>query len=101
MVQNRGKVYDSLMDDFRIDPPLVVKDLPRPRRLNSLAEARVFAQEAMRLGRPSPWREVYHRLATVSSEEEADEAIGDLRELLDLEDLLIHPNLPNWNGGEN
>lgn len=94
MVQNRGKVYDSLMDDFRIDPPLVVKDLPRPRRLNSLAEARVFAQEAMRLGRPSPWREVYHRLATVSSEEEADEAIGDLRELLDLEDLLIHPNLP-------
>jgi hypothetical protein len=55
----------------------------------------------MRLGRPSPWREVYHRLATVSSEEEADEAIGDLRELLDLEDLLIHPNLPNWNGGEN
>jgi hypothetical protein len=82
------------MDDFRIQPPLVVKDQPKPRRLASLAEARVFVREAMQIGRPPPWREVYHRLATVHTEEDALEAIGDLRELLDDEDLLIHPNLP-------
>ena len=30
----------------------------------------------------------------VGSEEDADEAIGDLRELLELEDLLVAPNPP-------
>jgi hypothetical protein len=82
------------MDDFPIDPPLVVKDSPKPRRLASLAEARVFAEEEMRIGRPPPWREIYHRLAAVRSEDEAAEAIGALRELLELEDLLVPPNLP-------
>ena len=94
MVRDSRKVYDPLMDDFRIDPPLVVKDQPRPRRLRSLAEARAFVAEAMKVGRPEPWREVYHRLTTVGSEEEADEAIGDLRELLELEDLLVAPSPP-------
>ena len=94
VVWDSGKVYHRLMDDFRIDPPLVVKDQPRPRRLRSLAEARAFVAEAMKVGRPEPWREVYHRLTTVGSEEDADEAIGDLRELLDLEDLLVAPNPP-------
>ncbi|HET8919696.1 MAG TPA: hypothetical protein VFN27_08455 [Xanthobacteraceae bacterium] len=82
------------MDDFRIQPPLVVKDQPKPRRLASLAEARAFVREAMQIGRPEPWREVYHRLMAVQTEEDVLEAIGDLRELLDLEDLLIHPSLP-------
>ena len=45
----------------------------------------------MRVGRPEPWREVWHRLKTVTSEEEAVEAIGDLRELLAEEDLLVSP----------
>ena len=94
MVRDSRKVYDPQMDDFRIDPPLVVKDQPRPRRLRSLAEARAFVAEAMKVGRPEPWREVYHRLTTVGSEEDADEAIGDLRELLELEDLLVTPNPP-------
>jgi len=94
VVRDSRKVYDPLMDDFRIDPPLVVKDQPRPRRLRSLAEARAFVAEAMKVGRPEPWREVYHRLTTVGSEEEADEAIGDLRELLELEDLLVAPSPP-------
>jgi hypothetical protein len=40
-------------------------------------------------GRPEPWREVWHRLKTVSSEDDAIEAIGDLRELLNEEDLLL------------
>jgi hypothetical protein len=48
----------------------------------------------MRLGRPPAWRELDHRLTTVRSEEDGREAIGALRELLDLEDLLVHPNLP-------
>jgi len=78
------------MDDFRIEPPLLVKDQPRPRRLASLADARAFVDEAMKIGRPPPWREV-HRLKTVRSEEDADEAIDDLRELLELEDLLVQP----------
>jgi hypothetical protein len=42
------------MDDFHIHPPLVVNDTPKPRRLVSLAEARAFVDEAMRLGRPQP-----------------------------------------------
>ena len=45
--------------------------------------------EALRLGRPEPWREVWHRLNAVTGEEDAIEAIGDLRELLAEEDLLI------------
>ena len=65
------------------------------------ARRALFVHEAMKIGRPSPWREVYHRLTTVTSEEDAEEAIGDLRELLDIEDLLIHPSLPpSPEGGE-
>jgi hypothetical protein len=45
------------------------------------------------LGRPPAWRELYHRLTTVRSEDEAYEPIGALRELLELEDLLVPPNL--------
>ena len=36
-----------------------------------------------------PWREVWHRLRAVATEEDAIEAIGDLRELLNEEDLLL------------
>jgi hypothetical protein len=82
------------MDNFRIDPPLVVKDSPKPRRLASLAQARAFIDDEMRLGRPPPWREMYHRLTAVRTEDEATEAIGALRELLELEELLVPPNLP-------
>jgi hypothetical protein len=77
------------MDDFPIIPPVIVKDTPRPRRLTTLEEAPDYVDEAMRLGRPAPWREVWHRLKTVAREEEAIEAIGDLRELLVEEDLLL------------
>ena len=82
------------MDDFRIDPPLVVKDRPKPRRLATLAEARDFVDAAMHIGRPPAWRELYGRLRAVRSEDEAIEAIGALRELLELEDLLVPPELP-------
>ena len=81
------------MLDFRIDPPLVVKDSPKPRPLGSLAEARDFLAVAMRLGRPPPWRNMYERLRAVRSEEEAIEVIGALRELFELEDLLVPPKL--------
>jgi hypothetical protein len=82
------------MDDFRIDLPLVVKDTPKPRRLASLAQARDFVEAAMRVGRPPAWRDVYERLRTVRSEDDAIEPIGALRELLELEDLLVPPKLP-------
>jgi hypothetical protein len=81
------------MYDLRIDPPLIVKDEPKPRRLATLADARAFVRDEMKLGRPQAWREVHHRLTTANTEEDAREAIGDLRELLDIEDLLIHPTL--------
>jgi hypothetical protein len=77
------------MDDFPIAPPIIVKDTPKPRRLTTLQEARDYVDEAMRLGRPAPWREVWHRLKTLAGEDEAIEAMGHLRELLDEEDLLL------------
>jgi hypothetical protein len=80
---------NSAMDDFPIVPPLIVKDMPRPRRLTTLKAARDYVAEAMRLHRPNPWRELWHRFKTVRTEEEAIEAIGDLRELLVDEDLLL------------
>ena len=49
--------------------------------------ARLCRRGAPGLGRPEAWREVYDRLRAVAGEEDALEAIGDLRELLELEDL--------------
>jgi hypothetical protein len=83
------------MDDFPIAPPLVIKDEPKPRHLKTLKEARAYVDEAMRLGRPAPWRELWHRLKSVTSEEDAIEAIGDMRELLAEEDLLVPPGRPS------
>lgn len=77
------------MYDFPIVPPIIIKDTPKPRWLRTLEEARDYVDEAMRLGRPTPWREVWHRLKAAASEDEAIEAIGDLRELLLEEDLLL------------
>jgi hypothetical protein len=77
------------MEDFPIVPPIIVKDTPKLRRLNTLGQARDYVGEAMRIGRPEPWREVWHRLKAVTDDEDAIEAIGDLRELLLEEDLLL------------
>ena len=77
------------MDNFPIVPPFIIKDTPKPRRLTTLKAARDYLAEAMRLHRPNPWRELWHRLKMVKTEEEAIEAIGDLRELLVDEDLLL------------
>jgi hypothetical protein len=77
------------MDDFPIVPPFIIKDTPNPRRLTTLKAARDYLAEATRLHRPNPWRELWHRFKTVKTEEEAIEAIGDLRELLVDEDLLL------------
>jgi hypothetical protein len=77
------------MEDFPIVPPMVIKDEPKPRRLTTLAQARDYVEAAMHVGRPAPWRELWHRLKSVTSEEDAIEAIGDMRELLIEEDLLL------------
>ena len=77
------------MEDFPIVPPIVIKDTPKPQRLTCLSQARAYVDEAMRLGRPEPWRELWHRLKSVTSEEDAIEAFGDMRELLAEEDLLL------------
>jgi hypothetical protein len=82
------------MAEFPIDPPLIVKDTPKPQRLRSLGDARAFVDVELRLGRPPVWRELHRRLNTVRSEDEAREAIGELRELLEMEHLLVEPELP-------
>ena len=79
----------TAMDDFPVVPPLVIKDVPKPLQLKTLKDARRYVQEAMRIGRPAQWREVSRRLDVVTNQEDAIEAIGDLRELLADEDLLI------------
>lgn len=80
------------LDNFPVAPPIVVKDTPQPRRLTTLAQARDYVGEALRLHRPAPWREVWHRLKTARTEDDAIEAIGDLRELLADENLLAPPD---------
>jgi hypothetical protein len=90
----RNPGYTLAMDDFPIAPPIVIKDTPTPQRLTRLFEARTYVEAAMRVGRPEPWREVWHRLRAVASEEDAIEAIGDLRELLEEEDLLLPSDRP-------
>ena len=87
-------IYNVLQFGGFTSHPLIIKDMPKPRRLTTLKEARDYVDEAMRLGRPAPWREVWHRLKSVMSEEDAIEAAGDLRELLAEEYLL----LPSTNG---
>jgi hypothetical protein len=82
------------MPEFPIDPPLIVKDIPKPQRLGSLGDARAFVDVELRLGRPPFWREMQRRLNAVTSEDEAKEAIGELRELLEMEHLLVEPELP-------
>ena len=74
-----------------IEPPLLVKDTPKPQPLRSLADARAFVDVELRVGRPSPWRDMQRRLDSVSDPEDAEEAIGALRELLETEELLVHP----------
>lgn len=84
------------MDDFPVAPPIVIKDTPHPRRLLTLKEARAYVDEAMRLGHREPWRDVWQRLKSAATEEDAIEAIGYLRELLADEDLLLPSGpLPN------
>jgi hypothetical protein len=79
------------MLDYPIEPPIAVKDSPRPRVLRSITEALRFIDDMFAVGRPPPWREMYDRLGNVKTEDEAVEAIGALRELLALEDLLTAP----------
>jgi len=78
------------VDDFPIVPAFVIKDTPKPRRLTMLKEARAYVDEAMGLGRRSaPWRDLWHRLKSATTEDQAIEAIGAMRELLAEEDLLV------------
>ncbi len=74
--------------DFPIAPPILVKDGPKPRRLETLQQAQRFAEEALAVRRTPFWRDAHRRLADAKSAEDAIEAIGALRELLMDEGLL-------------
>jgi hypothetical protein len=76
------------MLDFPVVPPLDVKDTPKPRRVTSLNEARALVDDLLRVRRTAPFRDLLRRLDAARTEEDAIEAIGALRELLALEDLL-------------
>jgi hypothetical protein len=79
------------MLDFPVVPPILVKDTPRPRKLTTLAEARAYVDDALRQRRLSTLREIKDRLDGAKHEDDAIEAIGSLRELLALEDLIAEP----------
>jgi hypothetical protein len=51
------------------------------RRLATVKDARDYVGEAMQMGRSAPWRQPWHRLKSVTTEDGAIEAIGDMREL--------------------
>jgi hypothetical protein len=76
------------MLDFPVVPEIDVKDTPKKRRVRSLAEARTLVEDFLRARRTAPWREVLKRIEDANTEEDAIEAIGALRELLALEDLI-------------
>lgn len=77
------------MIELQIKPVIIVKDTPKTRRLATLSQARAFVEEELRRGRPPAWRDLHRRLSSAASAEDAAEAIGALRELLQLEDLLV------------
>jgi hypothetical protein len=76
------------MLDFPVAPPIVVKDTPHPRRIKTLDEARALVDEMLHARRLSTLREIKQKLDGAKHEDDAIEAIGSLRELLALEDLL-------------
>jgi hypothetical protein len=78
----------TTLQDYPIVPPIKVKDRPRPRKLETVEDARSFVDDALSLRRTPPWRDLKARFDRVQSEEDAIEAIGALREMLSLEELL-------------
>jgi len=78
----------TTLQDYPIVPPIRVKDRPRPRRLETIQDARAFVDEALSLRRTPPWRELKARFDRVQSEEDAFEAIGALHDVLAAEELL-------------
>ena len=67
------------MNEFQIEPVIVMKDAPKPRRLATLSQARTFVEEELRRGRPPAWRDLHRRLSSATSVEDAIEAIGVAR----------------------
>ena len=67
------------MNEFQIEPVMVMKDAPKPRRLATLSQARTFVEEELRRGRPRAWRDLHRRLSSATSVEDAIEAIGVAR----------------------
>lgn len=76
------------MLDFPVDPPIVVADTPKPRKITSLTEARALVHDLLHVRRFVVFRDMLERLDAVKTEEDAIEAIGALRELLAMEKLL-------------
>jgi flagellar biosynthesis regulator FlbT len=76
------------MLDFPVAPPIIVKDTPHPRTLRTLNEARSYVAAMLKVHRPPVWRDTLRRLEDAKTEDQAIEAIGALRELLTIEDMI-------------
>ena len=74
------------MRNFVIEPEILVRDGPR---LHSIAEAVEFARQMVDQRSFDVWKDTLRRLEAVNTEEDAIEAAGALREVLETEDLLM------------
>jgi uncharacterized alpha-E superfamily protein len=74
------------MTDFPIEPEMTVRD---GSRLRSIAEALAFARRMRDQRSFDLWKDTVRRLEAVKREEDAIEAAGALREVLEVEDLLV------------
>ena len=73
------------MADFPIEPELAVRDGPR---LRSIGQATEFVRSMVDARSFNPWKDLLRRLEAVRTQEEALEAAGALREMLELEHML-------------
>jgi hypothetical protein len=77
------------MFDFPVAPIILVKDTPHKRKITTLNEARAYVDEMLHQRRLYKLREIKARLDRAKTEEDAVEAIGSLREMLVMEDLIV------------
>jgi hypothetical protein len=76
------------MQDLPLQPELYVRN-GEERTLRSIADARAYVRELVKVRSFPPWVAMLRRLEAVETEEDALEAAGALRELLTAEKLLV------------
>jgi len=62
--------------------------VPKPRRLETISDARAYVDQALAERRAAPWRTMQAQLDAIKTPEQATDAVAALRELLRIEGLL-------------